>query len=438
MDKNIYLLLILALSIFGLSACATKKQPVTEEKPLVIAAEKPAIAPAQTTQTWADLQHASLASLNAKLRESKDSETIAWLKLAIISKNPENNTKELINQLIVWRQEHPNHPGNSLFPDDNKLSQLLEESHPKHIALLLPLDGPLGAQGKAVRDGFLSAYYSSAKSQPKPTISFFNTSGATHIGSLYQQAIAQGADMVIGPLTKEHVQQLSEKNHYPVTTLALNYTQIKNPSSQFYQFGLSQKDEAEQLANKAYQAGHSKAIIIAAQDPWIQNITKPVIEQWQSLGGQVIDTYYYSERSHLERDIAKITKQHRDDFDTIFLLAKPQQARIIVPLLKNHYADTVPIYSTSVIYSGSYSQNDATLNGVIFCDIPWIINKPTKSQLSRLYAVGRDAERLSLQLQRLSQLPHFPINADTGTLTLNAKQQIHRQVAWTQIHAGQT
>ncbi|HLB57220.1 MAG TPA: penicillin-binding protein activator, partial [Gammaproteobacteria bacterium] len=131
---------------------------------------------------------------------------------------------------------------------------------------------------------------------------------------------------------------------------------------------------------------------------------------------------------------ASLEQQRRHDFDVIFLLAQPDKAREIVPLLKYYYADNVPIYSTSAIYSGSPApQKDVDLNGVYFCDIPAVLLGRTGN---RLFAVGQDAYLLSNQLPRLAKLPNFPLYGETGALTLTSKQQIYRRLPWTQMHAG--
>ena len=73
---------------------------------------------------------------------------------------------------------------------------------------------------------------------------------------------------------------------------------------------------------------------------------------------------------------------------------------------------------------------------MIFCDIPWVLSKSPKTRVNRLYAVGRDAQLLSNELPRLTQLPHFPLYAATGALSLSQNQQIVRRVPWTQMHDG--
>lgn len=469
MDKMIYIRLTLLLSLIGIVSCSTISeqaisQPISKHG---YASTKTSISkkPSETISLqgdsiaiWHKLQLLSLTKLRVKADETTNSTDAAWLKLAIISKQYSTNTTDLVTQLTAWRDTYPNHPGNSLFPENKTLTSLTSSQPKKHVALLLPLKGPLGPQGQAVRDGYLSAYYDAlTDNNQEQMISFFDTS-SSNLTTLYQQAIAKGANVIIGPLSKPQVQQLSIHGTYPVTTLALNYTDQSSSDPHFFQFGLSQQDEAFQLAEKAFQAGKSNAIIISSKEVWSQNIVKTLSERWQAQGGKIVDTYQYSSRSHFTQDIAKLMginptedraqmdddntknvlqKQRRQDFDVIFLIALPQQGRQLVPLLKYYYADNIPIYSTSVIYSGSPSpQKDADLNGVIFCDIPWVINKASRSQHNRLYAVGRDAELLSNELQRLAILPHFPLQAATGSLSLNTKQQIYRQVQWTEMHAG--
>src|SRR5262249_4025090 len=147
-------------------------------------------------------------------------------------------------------------------------------------------------------DGYLSAYYDAlTDNNQEQMISFFDTSNA-NLTSVYQQAIAKGANVIVGPLSKQQVEQLSTHNNYPVTTLALNYTDQSKSDPHFFQFGLSQQDEALQLAEKAFQAGKSNAIIIASGEAWSQNIVKTLSDRWQAQGGKIIDKYQYSSRPH--------------------------------------------------------------------------------------------------------------------------------------------
>jgi len=420
-----------------------------------------------TSQIWLKLVHTPLPTVQTTLTQATDPTVIAWLKLAIMNKQYSLDTPELIRQLIHWRQTYPQHPGNALFPNDSLLTQLLNTPAPKKIALLLPLQGRFASQGIAVRDGFLAAYYDAlTKTHAQQTLSFYDTNQNLPISALYQQAQDQGADIIMGPLLKENVQELSRQGNPPIPTLTLNYVEswFGFSEANFYQFGLSPFDEALQVADKAYQAGYSHALIIAPQTEWGQRVSKALTQRWELLGGKISDRYDVTPQSDLNLDIAHLmhinpqedqlkmqedndkqtlAQQRRQDFDVIFLLVPPETAREIIPLLKYYYADTIPIYSTSIIYSGIPSPiKDMDLNGVIFCDIPWILNLAntssvkSKDKFNRLYAVGQDAYLLSSNLARLKLLPNFPLYAETGALTLNSQQQIYRQLPWVKMRNG--
>ncbi len=459
MIRNFIGILVAFLALFSLSSCKTthffgSNQSSDAAHTKTPQNTKPSVPADLALQgdpatIWKHLQKTPVAKLQSTLNKTSDPTEKGWLTLAMTYQNYHQNTKSLVDQLQHWRKENPNHPALSLIPNDAILSQLSQNPYPKHIALLLPLKGQFSAQGQMVRDGFLSAYYETLSKNPGQTVTFYDTSRTSNIYSLYQKAISNGSDMIVGPLTKENVSELSQQNRYPVTTIALNYTDQTLPKN-FFEFGLSPKDEAIQLAIKAREMGYANAIIIAPKDDWSQRIAKPLLTEWQKSGGKIVDSYYYPSRAKFAEDIptllhvdskniskTKIAEARRKDFDAIFLIAQPDDGREIVPLLKYYEASNIPIFSTSVIYSGIPSpEKDHHLNGIIFCDIPWVLHKNAKGLSNRLYAVGRDAALLSNELPRLSQLPNFPINAATGTLTLSSSQHIYRQVPWTEMRNG--
>lgn len=328
----------------------------------------PAFWQASNSAIWDNLQHISLSQLKSAATQTSDPTNNGWISLAIISKQFSTNTPQLVTEIMNWQAQHPSHPANSLIPDKNTLTSLQTQPTPKHIVLLLPLSGPLARSGQAVRNGFLSAYYQApAEMKSHQNISFSDTNN-TPVPALYQKAITEGADSVAGPLTKPNVQTLLQSGGFAVPTLALNYTDSWGSLPQnFYEFGLSPVDEAKQVAAHAKLAGHSRAIIIAPADEWGQRVVKSLSSEWKDAGGTIADTYYFTTGTNFEAGIASLlhvnpgdTKnnkpvdsiQRRQDFNAIFLLARPEAARQIVPIIRYYYADKIPIYSTSVVFAG--------------------------------------------------------------------------------------
>jgi len=102
------------------------------------------------------------------------------------------------------------------------LLQQIWNRRPTHIALILPLQQ---ATGNAIQEGFLSAYYQALDiSREVPRISVYDSSNVTSVYGIYDEAVASGADLVIGPLNKQLVNQLAELPELPIKTLALNYS----------------------------------------------------------------------------------------------------------------------------------------------------------------------------------------------------------------------
>jgi outer membrane PBP1 activator LpoA protein len=448
MPKPILKLLTISLGILILNGCETT-QPMRDLSNTSKHPSGTAFLQSDATTTWNKLQQIPLTKLQG-MDLSADPTANGWVKLAIISKRDSENTTLLTQELTVWRAQFPNHPGNALFPNEHTLTSMNSTKLPSHIAVLLPLQGPLAPQGKMIRDGFLNAYYASlAKTHVTQTISFYDTN-QNNISDLYQKALANGANFIVGPLSKEEVQTLSSQGSFSVPTLTLNYTDAGFASlpNNLYQFGLSPLDETQQIADKAKNAGLTHAIIIAADNDWGKRTTKSVTTRWQANGGTIQEVLYIAPKTNLTQAIANLLKtnvkitpntrsSHRNDIDVVFLLTQPQTARQVVPLLRYYYVDNLPIYAASAVYSGSSTQN-GDLEGVIFCDTPWTLNMYAGSgnRGNRLYAVGLDAYTLSSNMQRLITLPNFPLYGATGAMTLNANHQIYRRLPGATIHNG--
>ena len=110
----------------------------------------------------------------------------------------------------------------------------------------------------------------------------------------------------------------------------------------------------------------------------------------------------------------EFTARRRHDADVIFLAGHPRASRLLNPQLRFYRASRIPVYATPSIYSGRPNPSqDLDLNGIRFCDIPWLYNDVYQGELSleslqdswrqfpsiylRLIALGIDANLRSVQ-----------------------------------------
>lgn len=423
---------------------------------------------------WQTLQHVSLTELQ-RYANSTSSQTLkGWLQLAINERNINKSNSQYVNELQTWQASYPGHPGKNLLPSSvNRAS--VSSMQPKHIALLLPLEGSLGNSADAVRDGFLAAYYSDQQTAKRPKVTVIDTKNDTEVEAAYQKAVGGGADLIVGPLTKGGVEQISKVSSSNTPVLALNYSD-RGTSKHVYQFGLSPEDEARQAATKAWNDGYLNAIIIAQEGDWGARVSEAFAKQWKSQGGRVLNEIEFTPGSELADSIKSALNvdqsearakqlveqinvplnfdaRRRQDVDVIFLAAMPREARQIPPLLAFYYAKDVPIYATASVYSGTPNPGvDKDLNGVTFCDIPWNLDArpqssgvqdkiaqlwPSQAQSQqRLYALGVDAYQVIPLIPRLEALPDFAMSGATGKLYLGNNRQITRSLRCTRFSEG--
>lgn len=337
------------------------------------------------------------------------------------------------------------------------------QPNPRHIALLLPLHGTYAGAGQAVRDGFLAAYYNTKPSNISPTIVRVYDTTKSSVRDLYQQALGDKADIVVGPLQKDEVKELM-RTSLKVPVIALNFPPDNNPlPSGFYEFGLSPQNEAAQAASKAWNDGHRNSIMIYPAGNWGAGIANAFAKQWQQLGGQIVGSLAYRPSQDFKSAIKQLLQAHpcaskqanctpgrRNDVNAIFLVAAPQAAQQIVPMLQFYYAGNIPTYATSLIYDGIPNPalyND--MNNVYFCDMPWVLKnnaplQPIAANSSNnyqnnlpLYALGVDAFALTNQLNTLASNPNYTYPGVTGMLYMNSDHKIFRRLSWAQFRNGQ-
>lgn len=176
---------------------------------------------------WLDIAQLSLQTLTSA-NATQDSITRGWYELARISKQNKSNLEAKRVSINVWVSMNPNHPAAIELPTDLQLLNTLIAQRPKKIGLLLPVSGKLALAGKTIRDGFLAAYFNQG-SEYRPEIIFYDTASEP-INTVYDQAINDGVELIIGPLQKDKVTELHQRQQRLVTTLALNY--VSPPSQQ--------------------------------------------------------------------------------------------------------------------------------------------------------------------------------------------------------------
>lgn len=321
------------------------------------------------------------------------------------------------------------------------------------IALLLPSTGPYANSAKTIRNGFLAAYYQNAqKMASQPTFKIYDTGDGSHIREAYHQAIADKTNFIVGPLTKSELEVMA-KMQLQIPVLALNTIaeDLSLPPG-LYQFGLMPEDEVIAVANHALHQNKHDALVLAPKNALGARLVSVFQRFWQSQHGTIVDMAFFKSNQDLE-DKLRALVQIDQKADMLFIVATPETARQIKSLLNLYDTRALPIYATASIYSGTPSPTrDQVLNGICFCDMPWIlqyslaiqedrqsmekISPNSASQAPRFFALGMDAYQLAIRLGNANLLPSYGLSGYTGNLHVNRYQRIERGLVCARFEEG--
>jgi len=330
---------------------------------------------------------------------------------------------------------------------DSELSRAVSGGYrgSETLAVLLPESGRFAGAAQVVRDGLVAAREADPQGK-RPELRFYD-SAAGSATELVQKAAADGASLVIGPLQKPAVETLRAASALPVPVLALNQAAgAGNPPHNLYQFALSPEDEAIEAANKAWSAGHRRALMLYPEGNWGSRISRAFLQAWKGHGGSMAATQVYDPAAVDFSDTIAGFSERAAGGDFVFLVATSTEARLIWPQIRDKLGTEMPGYSTSHVLSGRFDpQRDQALVGLSFVEIPWLI-EPAKGdsvsakglykKLPQLYAMGVDAYRLGSRLEWLSRNPQARIQGKTGILRMDSLRRIHRELALARIDSS--
>jgi uncharacterized protein len=384
-----------------------------------------------------------------------------WLDLGPVAAALERDPMRASAAVANWKRIYPQHPANDSVLTVASTQIAAATEFPDQIALLLPLSGRAEAVGVAVRDGFIAAYLEQDAAS-RPRLKIYDVA-ADSVAGAYRQAVAEGAAFIVGPLTKEDVAAVVPLSggHIPVLTLNFLSDSTSTPGN-FYQFALSPEDEARSVARRAVADGRLNGVVMVPANEWGNRIAAAFADELSHLGGAVLDTQHFETSQVDFSDAIKQAFQvhvvkgepvtHRTDAAFVFVAAgSPGTARQILPQLKFHYVEDVPVYSTSDSFEPDPAAN-SDLDGMLFPDMPWMVaDDPVTAQIrdavraawparttrrDRLYAFGFDAYRLVPALRSRSLAGTSEIAGVTGKLRLDEHNRIHRDLDWVQIKDG--
>ena len=463
------------LALVLASIHAQRRDYATASRMLIAAAQDDTgggdLARSMVETAWRYAQRVPGHRITDRLRQTaKPSERVWWELIQTF--NAALTTREQRDAWERWRTRHRGHVAARFLPR----TLFDADQGPRRIALFLPFSGLLANAGEAVRDGFLSGYFLSGAAS-RQSIQVYDTAAAS-IEALYQQALGDGADAIVGPLSKENVADMWALEP-SVPTVALNTVVAPGVArSHPIQFALTVEDEARAIARRVMADGRRRVIVLRSAENWTgralavlhEHLARPgarseaaasparlvrsgIFVEGADITSIVGETLLIEESKQrhrrLERlvgDDVEFTPRRRADIDAVIALIDGKQLPSLKPALAFHFASALPVYVSS--QAGRDVPNPEDMEMLRICDMPWRLYPPQiKTELREafpnnrgtrdaLFAFGLDAYRLANQMSRLTASTDSRIMGSTGILALAPDGVIRRELVWALVKNG--
>jgi len=224
------------------------------------------------------------------------------------------------------------------------------------VALLLPLSGDSVAIGNAMLDAatmaLSDAYFTAPTGRihtqvillPKDT---GVTAAKTKAG--LQEAIDQGATVVIGPLFSTSVTavaELAKAHHMPVISFSNNAAVA---DKDIYTFGFMPEQQVTRMAEYAYLHNYQRVAVLAPNDAYGSKIKDALSAAYTQKGGTVMPAELYASSAiNIDAAVSRIAAAYnnaKDDrrFQAIFVADSGSQMKNIIASLKKNNIDLTKI-----------------------------------------------------------------------------------------------
>lgn len=319
---------------------------------------------------------------------------------------------------------------------------------------------------------------SASAANPSAEIKVYDTASQP-LPQVLAQIQQDGAGLVVGPLLKNNVEQLTDAPD-GLNILALNQPERVQNRANICYFSLSPEDEARDAARHIWQQGQRQPLLLLPQSDLGNRVSTAFADEWMHLGGGTVLAQRFGSVSALKVSIngnsgialsgtpvsAPSTAIATADGQTIpaptidatsggvdaaYIVATRDELALIKPMITMRAGSQarVQLYASSRSAQGGGADFRLEMEGLQFSDIPLLAgSNPALQQLAlqaahnnftlaRLYAMGVDAWTLANHFSQLRQVPGYQISGNTGMLTADANCVITRKLMWLKFQQGQ-
>jgi outer membrane PBP1 activator LpoA protein len=231
------------------------------------------------------------------------------------------------------------------------------------------------------------------------------------------------------------------------------------------QLGLAIEDEASTIIDRLLVDARERVLVVHNEEDWALRGARTVTAAWpfsiesqsfadiktipEAIGAAMRVTASQTRRQELSDLLGEqleFLPRARSDLDGVVAFVSHIEAAALVPALRFHFGDHLPVYASS--QSARTTDGLSALDGFHISAMPFNLDEDALasslkqnfdvagSNVGALYALGIDAYRVSDRWQHFA-IENDQIYGSTGRLQLDADGRIRRTLMWGLVSGGQ-
>ncbi|MCU6244142.1 penicillin-binding protein activator [Enterobacter asburiae] len=416
--------------------------------------------------TWQALTAMTQTQADAVQITDENKSLQGWLGLRRAWSDNRVTPDRLKAAVSTWQTRWPQHPAARQLPTALVNDMNFRPASVRKVALMLPLSGPAARFGRAIQQGFEAEKKVAPPASGENSELMLYDTTARPVSQLLAQVQQDGATLVVGPLLKNHVEELLSSNP-TMNVLALNLPEHPVRRDNVCYFALSPEDEARNAARHIRGQSKHFPLLLLPGSEISERVARAFADEWRKRGGGMVLEQRFGSLAKLKSGVnggiiltgSPVTASHgstdglrRGRVDAVYIIATPAEMGYLKPMIaeRNGSQSGAMLYASSRSISGNVGQDyRLDMEGLQFSDIPVLAGgNPGLKQLAldatgsdyflaRLFAMGADAWTLANHYAQIRQAPDFTLKGKTGELSASPDCVIHRELSWFRYRQGQ-
>lgn len=373
---------------------------------------------------------------------SEDETEIGYLELALIHSYGQGAA--LVSMERDWLLKYPDHPAKSIIDanksrgaDADPLNADMSGNTVK-VAVMMPFSGKLAPYGNAFRHGIMMAQRNLGYAG---SIRYYDVTGLD-ARAVYERAVADGAGIVIGPLTKQNV-GLVVAGGANVPTLAMNDFNSDMSYHNVFFFALSPENEGAQAAIKMRYDGINAPVLLVPATEKGSRIINGFTKSWLEAGGNDPQVLRFRNKKDVTEAISNAFAN--GDHDGVYICGSAIETALIKGKIEADHPGQRDYYITSNSNPGSMRASVVKkMGGMHLGDMPWLLeDSDMKAQIEAsidesdintltFFALGYDALSIAPELSQLEQTG-APREGLSGYLGVDPSGRVTVRAKWITI-----